>query len=387
MRGPLLSFLNSTENTAIALLEELVNINSHTANAGGVSNVQSRIEAELRRLGMQIERHSRDGYGDLLIARTALASAQQPVLLLGHADTVYPTSSEQDRFVRDGDIARGPGVMDMKGGLATMIWALQALHSAALLDTIPVVVLINCDEETGSHAFRAKIEAEARAAHAVLVFEPGRPQDAIVTRRKGLGSWTISATGKASHAGNAHQEGQNAITALARSILKIEALTNYARGITLSVGMVSGGSAVNTVPEIAAAQFDVRATTAADYEEIRGALQQLAGIDPVTGAHISLIEYHYWPPMEESPASEALYESYRSHATAAGLSYGKFPTIVGGGSDGNITSGVGAPTIDGLGPYGEHPHSKDERVYLSSLKPKAANLALFLAGTLNHSSS
>lgn len=387
MRNPLLSFFNSTENIAIALLEELVNINSHTANAAGVSNVQSRLEAELRRLGMQIERHSRDGYGDLLIARTAVASAQQPVLLLGHADTVYPPGSEPERFVRDGDIARGPGVMDMKGGLVTMIWALQALHAEAVLDRIPVVVLVNCDEETGSTSFREQIEAEARAAKAVLVFEPGRPGDAILTRRKGVGSWIISATGKASHSGNAHRDGKNAITALARKVIQIEALTNYERGITLNVGVISGGTALNTVPESATAHLDLRATSARDYDEIRQTLLGLAGVDPITGAKIEIEEHHYWPPLEETAASDALFSAYQRYAAAAGLSYGKFPTIVGGGSDGNITSGVGTPTIDGLGPYGEYPHSKDERLYLSSLKPKAANLALFLAGTFNSSPS
>ena len=220
-------------------------------------------------LGLQIERHHREGYGELLIARSAAAHRTKPAMLLGHADTVYPPGTQPVHFIREGDYAKGPGVMDMKGGLVTMVWALQALSAAQKLSRIPVVLLSNCDEETGSTAFRERIEAEARAACAVLVFEPGRPQDGIVTQRKGVASWKVIATGKASHAGNAHQAGQNAITALARVITAVEALTNYEKGLTFNVGLISGGTAVNTVPEQAVAHFDVRCIDTEDYVAVR----------------------------------------------------------------------------------------------------------------------
>lgn len=372
------AFLDSTEHTAFELLEEIVNINSFTANPPGVTAVQSRLEAALRPLDLKIERHQREGFGDFLIARSPAAQHATPVLLLGHADTVYPPGTEPALFARDGDFATGPGVMDMKGGLVTIVWALQALHACQKLASIPVVILINCDEETGSIAFRELLELESRSVRAALVFEPGRPNDDIVTRRKGVASWTVTATGRAAHAGNFHQDGQNAIAALARAIIRIESLTDYSQGITLNVGLVAGGSAVNSVPGLARAQFDVRTLSASDYQGIKQTLLGFTGIDVATGAQISLAEDHAWPPLEETSASASLFETYRSFAALAGLSYQRFPTIVGGGSDGNLSSGVGTPTIDGLGPYGEHPHSPFERVKLSSLKPKALNLALYL---------
>ncbi|NDC36926.1 MAG: M20/M25/M40 family metallo-hydrolase [Proteobacteria bacterium] len=239
-------------------------------------------------------------------------------MLLGHADTVYPPGTQPVHFIREGDYAKGPGVMDMKGGLVTMVWALQALSAAQKLSRIPVVLLSNCDEETGSTAFRERIEAEARAACAVLVFEPGRPQDGIVTQRKGVASWKVIATGKASHAGNAHQAGQNAITALARVITAVEALTNYEKGLTFNVGLISGGTAVNTVPEQAVAHFDVRCIDTEDYVAVRRHILSWAGKDQITGATIRLEEYHHWPPLQETSASQALFESYRKFAAEAG---------------------------------------------------------------------
>jgi glutamate carboxypeptidase len=158
----------------------------------------------------------------------------------------------------------------------------------------------------------------------------------------------------------------------------IDTLTSYDRGITFNVGLVTGGSASNTVPEYAEAIIDLRALSDADYAEASDNLKMLGGVDPINGARIEIEELHAWAAMQETEASLKLLEDYRRYSKPAGLEYERLPYIVGGGSDGNITSGVGTPTIDGLGPYGENPHAPSEFVRLTSLRPKVINLALYL---------
>lgn len=372
------SYLERTEPQALALLEELVNINSFTSNAAGVNQVQDRIEAVLKPLGVLVERHPRPGLGDILIGRTGASKTISPVLLLGHADTVYPPGTEPSRFRRDGLDAVGPGTMDMKGGLVAMLWAFQALGAVGILQRVPAVLFVNCDEEIGSKSSKELIQEEARKARAALVFESGRPGDRIVTRRKAVSTWRLRAYGKSAHAGNNHRDGVNAISAMSRVLSRIDTLTSYDRGITFNVGLVTGGSASNTVPEFAEATIDLRALSDADYAQASQSLRGLAGVDPINGARIEIEELHAWAAMQETEASLNLLEGYRRYAQAAGLDYEKLPYIVGGGSDGNITSGVGTPTIDGLGPYGENPHAPSEFVRLTSLRPKVINLALYL---------
>jgi glutamate carboxypeptidase len=374
----ILFYLEQTEQQAFALLEDLVNINSFTTNSAGVNQVQDRIEAVLKPLGVLIERHPRSGLGDVLIARTEASKSISPVMLLGHADTVYPPGSEPSKFSRLGDTAVGPGTMDMKGGVVAMLWALQSLHAVGSLQRVPAVLLINCDEEIGSKSSKELIQSEARKARAALVFESGRPSDLIVTRRKAVSTWRLRAYGRSAHAGNNHKGGVNAITAMARVVARIDTLTSYDRGITLNVGLVTGGSASNTVPEYAEAIIDLRALSDADYAEASDNLKMLGGVDPINGARIEIEELHAWAAMQETEASLKLLEDYRRYSKPAGLEYERLPYIVGGGSDGNITSGVGTPTIDGLGPYGENPHAPSEFVRLTSLRPKVINLALYL---------
>ncbi len=374
----LISWIQSSQEQAIGLLERLVSINSFTRNIAGVNQVQDILAAFLADLQMQVQRIPVAERGDILVASTR-AAASRCILLVGHSDTVHPPESEFRRFTRANGRAFGPGVLDMKGGLVTMLWALKALAEMNRLHDIPIRVFINSDEEVGCPASHHIVESEAKKARAALVFEWGRVNDGIILRRKGVGSFLIKVSGKAVHAGNAHREGANAIVQLAHTITRLSALTDYAAGVTVNAGLIQGGSAVNTVPESAQASLDLRVERSEDYARVKETIERVATEIVVPETHVQIEAVFFSPPMTESPESGALFESFRQFAAPAGLSYDKVPGILGGGSDANRTSAQGVPSIDGLGPFGEFAHSDKEYIVLDSLPKKMINLALWLA--------
>ncbi len=377
----LLQHIDTSEHTALRLLEELVNINSHSRNCAGVNQVQDRVDSFMRALGLATERIEVSERGNCLRARTAAAG--KPVLLLGHADTVHPPESSFQRFCRDGDILRGPGTLDMKGGLIVMLWALHALNTEGLLKRLPVQIFINSAEEDSNQHSVALVQAQAQLSRAALVFEWGRANDGVILRRKGVTSFCLRSAGKAAHSGNAHERGVNALVDLSSAVGELSALTDYSRGITVNVGTLSGGSAVNTVPDSAELKFEFRVENTADYREMTDRVRRIAQNPAVPGAVRTLIQLSSMPPMVETNESRQLYESFAAFAAQAGLGNSTHPGIVGGGSDANYTSGLGCPSIDGLGPFGEGAHTQDEYCLYSSLKKKTAHLALWLKSLTN----
>jgi glutamate carboxypeptidase len=265
----------------------------------------------------------------------------------------------------------------MKGGLSLIWGVLRTFAEHGLLARLPVVVASVADEEVGSRDSRPHLEALARGAQCALVFESGRPQDAIVTRRRGTGVMQVVASGKAAHAGNAYREGANAIWALARFIDSAQAASAPERGLTVNVGTVSGGTSANTVPAHAEALLDLRFDTLADAQALIERLREGASTCAVPGTSLRLEGGINRQPLEQTPASAALYHAYAQCQRAAGLGAGEQP-LVGGGSDANTVSGVGLPAIDGLGPRGGGFHTLDEYVELDSFGPKAEALLRFL---------
>src|SRR5690606_20066573 len=232
------------------VLERWVEINSFTGNVDGVNRMGDQLAADLAPLGLELTRRAGDGVGDHLVWRTAAwdaAPADRRVLLVGHHDTVFPPGTFEG-FSRDGERARGPGVLDMKGGLLVVRTALAALAEVGALAGMPLALVSVGDEEIGSGDSRPLLEELGRGARAALVVEAGRADDGVVTRRKGTGGVKVVARGRAAHAGNAHADGINAIWALARLIDRMQQLTDYDRGVTVNVGLVHGGEARNTVP-------------------------------------------------------------------------------------------------------------------------------------------
>jgi len=362
-------------------IERLVAVNSFTDNREGGVQVGALLAEELRSIPeLTVETVDSSRYAPHLVARTtaAQASADGAIGIIGHLDTVFPPGTFEG-FTSDGAIARGPGVLDMKGGLVCAIEALRALSEEGTLGRAKVRFVIVADEEVGSPEGQGILRRELAGASCALVLEAGRAADRIITARKGTGSAKVTARGKAAHSGNAHAEGANAIWALARFIDRAQALTDYARGVTVNVGTITGGQSKNTVPDLASLTLDVRFERIADAEATFAALREAASAAAasIPGTSIEVLGAPARTPLERTDANVALYREYAAHAREVGLGDGEAP-LLGGGSDASTTASMGIPSIDGLGPRGSGFHTREELIEVATLAPKAAAMAAFI---------
>ena len=351
-------------------IEALVCLESPSGDAAAINRCIAELESRLGGLGGRVTRLSGGPAGDHL--RTEFGSGARRVLLLGHVDTVWPTGTLARRPLRaEGGRLYGPGVFDMKAGLALAGLAVKALAQES--DGMPgvVVLLVTADEETGSAASRRIIEAEACASEAVLVLEPALPGGALKTSRKGCGQFVLRVSGRAAHAGIEPELGASAISELARQIPRIEALRDAAAGTAVNVGVVRGGSRPNVVAADAEAVIDVRVASAAEAARVTAALGALKPVDP--GTRVAVAGGIDRPPMERSPAGAALFAVAQAVAADLGRTLGEGRT--GGGSDGNLTAALGVPTLDGLGAVGGGAHADDEHVTIADLPWRAALVA------------
>lgn len=379
------------EEQQIPFLRRLVEQPSHTYARADVEAAAAVLDAAAAEIGLSCARvRDRSGrFADHRVYSTPATGEGPALALVGHVDTVFPRTLGFLEFHREGDIIRGPGVLDMKSGLAEIVFALRALRSAApeRLAGLPLRFVCVSDEEVGSPSSAPLYRELAAKTTAALVFEAGRKSDQLVTRRKGGGLFTVTVRGKAAHAGNDHRAGVNAIHALALLVHAIESLTDYERGVTLNVGLIEGGTAKNTVPELARCQIDARFETVADAERVTSVLFALAR-DPfaavphaperLRGVQVEISGGITRPPMEATPATQRLRAAYEPFAAACGLQVGEAP-LQGGGSDANLLAAYGVPVIDGLGPFGQYFHQVEEWSSLDSLRRRTAALAWFLA--------
>jgi glutamate carboxypeptidase len=383
MAERLRDLLAARHGDAIALLARLVEQGSFTEDVAGGARVASMLVSELASIegvsaALVPSESGRFAPHVVASTRAAEASAEGAVVLVGHLDTVFPPGHFEG-FRLDGPLAAGPGVLDMKGGLVVILEALRALAAMGVLGAIPVRLCVVSDEEVGSPEGREVIARHARGASAALVFEAGRAGDVVITARKGTASARAVATGKAAHAGNAHDKGANAIWALARFVERAQSLTDYARGVTVNVGTIGGGSSKNTVPERAEAALDLRFVTPEDGEALVASLESAArdAAASVPGTAITLGRGPARAPLVRCDANVALYRAYAACARAAGLGEGE-AKLLGGGSDASTTAALGLPSIDGLGPRGSGFHTTDEVIEVATLAPKAEALGRFL---------
>lgn len=366
----------------LALTRQWVEINSYTENVAGVNAVGELLRQAFALPALACTQvASGDKYGEHLFWRTPAARRPdaRPIVLVGHHDTVFPPGHFEG-WREEGGRAIGPGVLDMKGGIAVIRTALAALDAAGVLAELPIVVAIVSDEEVGSPTSKPHLEAAARGAQCALVFESGRANDMIITRRKGTGAMTIVAHGTAAHAGNNLKDGRNALWAIAKFIDAAQQLTDFSRGVTVNVGQASGGTSKNTVPERAECTLDMRFETIADAETLVAALRAAAdAAGAAVGVRMEASGGARRLPLERTAASAALRDEYAACAQACGLGHGEAP-LLGGGSDANTVAPLGVPAIDGLGPRGAGFHTLNEYAELDTFVPKAQALARFLYG-------
>jgi len=375
-----LTYFRKQQNQIVDTIQQLVEIESPSDVKAAVDRLGTVLASRFGELGAKVRVHRADKVGNHLEIRfkPSRASYSKPVLLLGHTDTVYPigTISKMPFRVAKGRVF-GPGVLDMKGGIALMLHAIEALlqWSGRKLPR-PVTVFLVSDEEVGSQSSRAITEKLARESAAVLVLEPAAGLNgAVKTSRKGVGEYDLRVSGKAAHSGLDFEKGQSAVLELAHQILEISKLVDVGRGITLNVGKISGGTRVNVVPAEARASIDVRVTSKQDAVEVERKLRQLRPIDP--NCKIALSGGMNRPPMERTAGVAALYA--KAIEIAQGLGLGLEEAAVGGGSDGNFTAALGIPTLDGLGAVGEGAHAEHESILISELPRRAALLAGLIA--------
>jgi glutamate carboxypeptidase len=377
-----LSYFEERRDAMVSTIRELVEIESPSDNKAAVDRVAEVIGDKFSQLGGEVRFHRAKDFGNHLQVNFG-GKAAKPVLLLGHYDTVYPLgtlASMPCRIV--GNKLTGPGVLDMKSGIALMFHAIAALqqwhqdepHGKESRGELPrpVTVFLVSDEEVGSDSSRRITEALAKRAASVLVLEPsyGR-QGAVKTARKGVGEYVVKVTGKASHAGLDFQKGVNAIRELAHQIEKISRFTELKKGLTVNVGVVSGGSRTNVVPAEAAAQVDVRI---ARLKDAAGIDKKMRGLRPFNRkCKIEITGGINRPPMERTAGVAGLYAQAVAIARELGWKLGE--AAVGGGSDGNFTAGLGIPTLDGLGGVGDGAHASHEHILISELPRRAALLA------------
>jgi glutamate carboxypeptidase len=389
----LVEWLEGEESGMIALLERITNINTGSLNKAGMAELAEIFSTELRGLGFNvdalpgglIEMPSCPGTNyDIDLADHLLASKPgngTRLLLMGHLDTVFRFDSPFQSYRQDGDRVFGPGVADMKGGLVVMLYALKALHAQGLLQDMDISVLLNSDEEMGSLSSRQYVEEQAREHDFGLVYESSGTNN-LVRQRKGLGQARFVVNGRASHAGGAHEQGRSAIKELAYKIVEIENLTDYETGVTVNVGIVSGGESRNTVAPCAEALIDLRyptpeqgVETAAQFEEIFGQVYSY----PVDSGEISTnswVSLHR-PPKIPTEESDYLLEKTRAIGRLLGQELGV--TDSGGGTDGSLSQAVGLPTLDSLGIAGTGAHTIREEARLSSLLERAQLNAVLIA--------
>jgi glutamate carboxypeptidase len=360
-------------------LAALVEINSFTDNPEGGRKVGTLLKQAFAIDGLAAETVPSARYADHLVFRSTGDAGRPPLAILGHLDTVFPPGKFEGYRV-DGELRRGPGVLDMKGGLVVIAWALKAIEKTVGLGKIaPLRIVVVADEEVGSPEGRPVIEKAIADCKRCFVFESGRANDAIVTQRKGTGAITVTAHGKAAHAGNNHADGANALWALARFVDKAQALTDYPRGVTVNVGKVTGGQGKNTVPDLAVAELDIRFQTRADADQLVNQLHEAAAASgaSVAGTRLEVAGGPARLPMERSDASVALLNAYATHAKAHGLAADEAPRV-GGGSDACTSSAMGIPSIDALGPRGKGFHTVDEYIEAKTLISRAQALADYL---------
>lgn len=379
----ILRLIQRQQPRMIAMIGEMVECESPSLDAAAVNRWVELAADRMSGMG-KIKTYAAPGYGRHLRCEFDLPGRKKEgrILALGHSDTVWPLGTIQSMPFRQANGRLwGPGVLDMKAGIAFFLFAMQALRETETEVKTRVVLQINSDEEVGSETSRPLTEEAARMSHAVLVLEPGTGlAGKLKTARKGVGDYTVKVTGRASHAGVDFENGASAVVELARQIERIAGFTDLPRGVTVNPGVIAGGTRTNVVAAEAKVEVDIRVARLADAARLERKFRALKPVDK--RCRIEVSGGLNRPPMERSAGVRRLFERARTVAGAAGLKAAIEESATGGGSDGNFTAALGTPTLDGLGAVGEGAHAPNESILVNRMADRAALLALLVADGL-----
>lgn len=374
---PLLRYARNRQPDIIALIRELVECESPSDDARAVNRL---VELLTARMGAARVRTFPGGrFGKHLRAEFTLEGSRKEgqILVLGHSDTVWPLGTLRSMpFRQSRGRLWGPGVFDMKGGLAFFVFAMRALFELGVPVRRRVVLQVNSDEEVGSESSRALTEEAARHSTAVLVLEPGTVLDGkLKTARKGVGDYTVTVRGRPAHAGVDFASGASAILEMGRQLERMAGFTRLDRGITVSPGVIRGGTRSNVIPAECTAEVDVRIPLAADAAYLARRFASLKPFDKRCSVEVTGGVNR--PPMERSAGIQKLFARAKNLASDLGVTLEESAT--GGGSDGNFTAALGVPTLDGLGAVGEGAHAPNESLLINRIADRTALLAKLIA--------
>jgi glutamate carboxypeptidase len=370
----------------LADLERLCNVDCGSYSPAGVNTVATWVAAEMTRLGATVERRPDPSgrYGDTVIGTWRGRPGGPRALLVGHMDTVFEdgTAAARPFRIEDG-IAHGPGVTDMKGGLLTGLYAIRAFRAALATGATPadlpferLTYIANPDEEIGSPSSSPHIREFAAESDCCLMLECARANGDFVSERKGIADIRLRIHGRAAHAGVEPEKGRSSISAGAQLVTAIHALNGRWPGVTTNVGVFQAGTRPNIVPDLAELQVDIRATTGDSLDAVVAAVTALAASPGVPDVTVELEQMAAWRPMEKLERARHLVDLVVE--LARGLGFETTDAATGGAGDANTTSGMGIPSIDGLGPVGGRDHSPDEYLEVDSIVPRTALVAALL---------
>ncbi|UOQ47674.1 M20 family metallopeptidase [Gracilibacillus caseinilyticus] len=367
-------YLEEHRDEMLQLLEKLVNIDSGSNDKDGVNQVGHLLRDIYQELDFHVHKVEQADLGNHFIVSKSGNPSDATILILAHMDTVFEKGTASTRpFKIEGNRAYGPGVIDMKASIVSVIYAVKALLHSQNDACGKVEILLTSDEEIGSPTSRELIEKHAVGKKFALVMEPARKNGAIVSARRGKGQYTLEVLGKAAHSGIEPEKGRSAIEELAYKIIQLYEITDEEEGIHVNVGLIEGGTSVNTVSDHATAQIDVRFRTQEQAEEIKEQMAEIIASTEVDGTKVKLEGDINRPPMEKTEQTEKLLRIIKRVGDELDLFIKD--TETGGGSDASFTSALGIPTVDGLGPVGGRAHRESEYLELDSFVPRTLLLA------------
>ena len=377
MSEDLLSEAASLQEEFLNLLKEAVVRESPSGDVERIREVASFFASQFEARGADVEVMEAPGAGvHLLVRISGEEPGGKPLLVLGHMDTVHPVGTfGETPFTIDGDVVRGPGVYDMKGGIVAILMGMDLLAGRGEKPAGDILVLATCDEEVGSATSRALIEEKAAESRGCIVMEPCVPGGAAKVRRKGGGQYSLTVEGIAVHAGIEPEKGASAIHELARQIIMLEGLADIQQGTTVNVGVIEGGTKVNVVADRAVGGIDVRFWNREEAHRMDGAIRGIMPVDARCSVTVEGEINRY--AMEKTPASDGLFQVAKEEADKIGFTLEAGES--GGASDGNFTSGLGCPTVDGMGIDGGGAHALDEHILLADIPTRIALASRLLA--------